>query len=536
MSMLRSEEMSLKKMRIPRDHAVEIMNEIGKIGDGVEFIDLNKKENLPEGKKNFYGMIKRCAESENRIKNLEKICDRFSSGKVPLGFVKFGSYVQFLNDLESEERLSKRINSTFFDQVENEIHEDEVKMIELTSSYDSINDNLVNLIEKKAVFDKNSQLILAGSAPEMRPSVGVDDEMSGAVGSGMFTLAGVIKAEDEMKMKRMIFRVSRGRATPTFFDLEMKDPTTKEIIYKRIFTIFFQGGGENILLQKLIKVCDIYNASRFNLPRREDIPKEISLLNSDITEKQNFLKQSQNLLIEFLRERCGNKDEGRAARYELFRQFLRKEEMIYSNLNKCRLTDNFIDGEVWIPSLNFPIVEAQIQKISSEDRLTANFVHIPVNDALSPPTYIKTNEFTWCFQEIINTYGTPRYGEINPALFAIVTFPFLFGVMFGDIGHGGLLLLFSLYLIFNADEIKKTDGILKVAVKARYLLMMMGFFAFFNGWMYNDFLSIPLNVFGSCYKNDIEVSQYYYIILIFLSLPRKKSQFFPKKVAYTLLD
>lgn len=31
--------------------------------------------------------------------------------------------------------------------------------------------------------------------------------------------------------------------------------------------------------------------------------------------------------------------------------------------------------------------------------------------------------------------------EINPAVFAIVTFPFLFGVMFGDVGHGLLLFI-----------------------------------------------------------------------------------------------
>lgn len=58
---------------------------------------------------------------------------------------------------------------------------------------------------------------------------------------------------------------------------------------------------------------------------------------------------------------------------------------------------------------------------------------------------------------ITNTYGVPRYKEINPALFSIMTFPFLFGVMFGDIGHGSLLFLVGLCLVLFNDKIKKTD-------------------------------------------------------------------------------
>lgn len=137
---------------------------------------------------------------------------------------------------------------------------------------------------------------------------------------------------------------------------------------------------------------------------------------------------------------------------------------------------------------------------SNENKLTANFID-PIETNNNPPTFFKQSDFTDFFQLIVNTYGVPRYKEINPALFTIVTFPFLFGVMFGDIGHGFLLFLFGLYLVVKADDIKNSDSALKGALKARYLLLFMGFFAFYCGWMYNDFLSMPLGIFGTCYEN-----------------------------------
>ena len=112
-----------------------------------------------------------------------------------------------------------------------------------------------------------------------------------------------------------------------------------------------------------------------------------------------------------------------------------------------------------------------------------------------PPTYFRLNEFTAAFQEIVDIYGVPRYREINPGLFNICSFPFIFAVMFGDIFHGFLLFLFGLFLVLFHKQVSS----LKLLGPYRYLLFLMGLFAFYTGWIYNDFSSIQLNAFGSCY-------------------------------------
>ena len=116
---------------------------------------------------------------------------------------------------------------------------------------------------------------------------------------------------------------------------------------------------------------------------------------------------------------------------------------------------------------------------------------------ITPPTSFQLNVFTAPSQEVVDMYGIPSYKEINPALFTTVTFPFLFGMMFGDIGHGFMLTLGTLGLFAQGYFSEKEPD--SPVYKARYLMLLMGFFAMYSGLMYNDFVSIPLNLFGTCY-------------------------------------
>ena len=73
--------------------------------------------------------------------------------------------------------------------------------------------------------------------------------------------------------------------------------------------------------------------------------------------------------------------------------------------------------------------------------------------------------------------------------------------MFGDVGHGGLWCLITLYMFLNQDKLKKAG--LGGIVNYRFLVLLMSLFAVYCGALYNEFFSIPLDTFGSCYTNTV---------------------------------
>lgn len=69
--------------------------------------------------------------------------------------------------------------------------------------------------------------------------------------------------------------------------------------------------------------------------------------------------------------------------------------------------------------------------------------------------------------------------------------------MFGDIAHGLIAFAFGIVLMFQSAN--STNTVFRLLFPYRYLITMMGFFAAYCGFIYNDFLSISLNLFGTCF-------------------------------------
>ncbi|MCQ2817646.1 MAG: V-type ATPase subunit a family protein [archaeon] len=531
--------MTHKKIRIPTENAEDIMRSLGHIPDSIEFVDL-AKDNI-EAKKNVYGKtLKRCEEIASKINDLESITNDFNQPLVP-----YKSYSDFSNDLKTD-MLAKnaKTGSAYFDTIQIEIDENDKRIKASVESHGQIRESLISLIEKKHVLKKISELVYTNR--QFRMSFGeTGASIDGLSGSGLNFLAGTINTVDTMKMKRMIHRISRGRAIASFYDLQIdKDEylfttsirqrgfsfadeehqevqQTQEELQslisinplidetrtsdRKIFNIIFQGGEENILLNKILKVCEIFQASRYAVPKSSELPTELQIIEKEILEKKELLVKTEINLRDILKSNVGLISNGKGSKYSLYKLFFMQEKFVYSTLNKCLVRDSFIDGEVWIPTSKVDNITMILKDLYKDDesKLTATLMDINKEEILEdeiPPTYIETNEFVYAFQLIVSTYGVPRYREINPAYFTIITFPFLFGVMFGDIGHGIVLMLFALYLIVFKKYYDGTQSIIKQCIPARYLLFLMGFFGFFCGLMYNDFISIPID-FGSCYRD-----------------------------------
>ncbi len=55
------------------------------------------------------------------------------------------------------------------------------------------------------------------------------------------------------------------------------------------------------------------------------------------------------------------------------------------------------------------------------------------------PSLIRHHRLLAPFIALVKNYGTPRYGEFDPTLLFALTFLLMFGTMFGDVGHGALI-------------------------------------------------------------------------------------------------
>jgi V/A-type H+/Na+-transporting ATPase subunit I len=97
----------------------------------------------------------------------------------------------------------------------------------------------------------------------------------------------------------------------------------------------------------------------------------------------------------------------------------------------------------WIPVSERKAVEREIMAAAKGRAIIE--VHAPEEIAgvragrIKVPVLLKHPAFFKPFEMLISSYGLPDYKVIDPTLFMAITFLFMFGIMFGDVGHGSVL-------------------------------------------------------------------------------------------------
>jgi V/A-type H+-transporting ATPase subunit I len=94
----------------------------------------------------------------------------------------------------------------------------------------------------------------------------------------------------------------------------------------------------------------------------------------------------------------------------------------------------------WCPT---PAIRALAARLAP---LGGAVVELPFPPGSEPPTLVEASGATRAFQPLVDTYSILPYADLDPASVAGLAYVVMFGMMFGDVGHGALLVIAGILL------------------------------------------------------------------------------------------
>lgn len=470
----RSASMGLFQIYFRKEQAYYCTRELGNLGI-VQFCDISPKKNLL--KRPFTSFIVYCNELETKLIYILK--------EIKHAGIKIPQLTDMPHALDHNEITDMGIT----------IKKMQVEIEELSKTCKDLEEGLWELKEMKLILSNLNMIIDDGIHTHLYPLLtrAVRNESKADMTldlTGLHIICGTLAPEKIIGFQRVLWRITYGN----IFVKQFTHTTVFESkrVEKSVFLIVVYGEKFKALV---LKVCSGYAAKLYVCPKQK-FDREIMMVNiiSQIYDQLIALKRATEFRAEILKFASI-----KALPYLVI---VRKMEAIYFALNSMAHdhTKKCVVAQCWIPLDNVGQVE---QALRRGGKLT----HSPVPPILSriktnqtPPTYNVTNKVLAGFQALVDSYGIACYGEINPAPFAMISFPFLFAVMFGDLGHGTIMLLFAICLILNENNLHKyvrKNEIAKIFFNGRYIILLMGIFSMYTGLIYNEVFGKGFNLFGS---------------------------------------
>jgi len=479
--MWRSQHMQLVQLIVQNDAAHAVVNKLGTVGL-LQFRDMNAGTSFY--KRSFVEEVRRCDEL---MRIMRIISEEFTNSSITLA-----------------DKDEAKAYSLSLEQVEVEVKKIEAELTELKAQQGLLIANDNALREQKLVLELGKKLYSkrGDAGPTMdtertaRSELMALSEFATTASSVLGQVAGVIKTDQVAALERVIFRATRGNAVFESVDIEMPllevdQKGTAEPVTKSFFMVLFAG---EVMNDKVSKIASYFGASLYKFP---DSPDDLATMMGEVelrlSESGTVLTQGETVMNELLA--------ASATMFQTYNFAIQKEQMIFDTLNMCEfdLKRHVFVAEGWVPVKEYTTVVKALETVTAECGLDTRPIINKMDTHLTPPTHVPVTKFTSGFQALVNTYGTPRYRECNPGAFCCIFFPFLFGIMFGDFGHGSMLAMFGYFLI--SKEAEWGDGaalndMVAMCYGGRYIILLNGIFGAYVGLLYNEAFAFPMNFFG----------------------------------------
>jgi V/A-type H+-transporting ATPase subunit I len=342
--------------------------------------------------------------------------------------------------------------------IENFLRENEEKITKAFDSYEEIQ-------------KKQSQVKLSLPFEEGLKEKGIDAVLLQS-GFQTVTYLGVVPKSNLKSVRFFLNEVTDNNLV--FWD---SDPTDSSSNEKNILILSLKE-YENAILRVLNEYS--FQAIDYNLSLVE---RKVSLKDT-LKEIETELKESEEKLLEIKNQAIN--------RLTACEELINVESNRLNTIELCQISEGRIVLWGWISKTVLKQLNESKKNLSFKMEITEN-PEVP----LVNPAITKKGKVFGAVRGIVGGIGHPNTNQVDPYSIVRFTFPFLFGIMFADIGHGILLSLVAGFLLYKKkkNKIEPDESMTGYLYSGAELLLFCGIsatiFGFFFGSLLGDEHFIP---------------------------------------------